>query len=158
MTAHDRALYDAMMAADEAWWHALMRKFPRNASEARYDERGESTSELRALKAAKVASDTAWATRPGGIMSQHFRRNPPTAGPAVDAWTLAHVGAGAALGALRVGPVASLVALALFEVAEAGLRATGTGAGLFAPESRTNVAVDLAAGAVGWLAVKAVRR
>lgn len=98
------------------------------------------------------AMDSLWADEQASLRKFTAGRD------AFDAWTIAHVGAGAALGALRIGPVASLVALVLFEVAEAGLRATGTGAGLFAPESPRNIGVDLAAGAVGWLAVKAVRR
>jgi len=80
-----------------------------------------------------------------------------TDGPTLDAWTLAHIGAGAVLGALKVGPVWTLAALVGFELFEAHLRGQRLGDGLWAPETRANVLADLAAGAAGWAALRALK-
>ncbi len=81
-------------------------------------------------------------------------------GPALDGWTLVHVGAGAALGALRLGWLPTLAALVAFEVFEAHQRSAAhpLGGALAAPESAVNIAVDIGVGLAGWVVARAVRR
>lgn len=82
----------------------------------------------------------------------------PDALPALDSWTLVHIASGAALGALRVGPLWTLGLLVAFELAE-GLarRARPDGRmGVFDPETRANIVGDLAAGVLGWALVRSL--
>lgn len=51
--------YHAARAADRAYNDELTRVYGREACNARYDERGEATPELRALARAKIAADEA---------------------------------------------------------------------------------------------------
>lgn len=53
-------LYEAAKHADDAYQKALEAQFGKNAGDARYDKRGESTLLLRDLKRAKQAADLAW--------------------------------------------------------------------------------------------------
>ena len=56
----DTELYKIAWAADEAWSVALQKTFGKKAGDARYDSRGVSTPELKALRDAKVAADAAY--------------------------------------------------------------------------------------------------
>jgi len=53
------ACFQAAMAADQAWSIELERVFGRAAGDARYDDRGEQTPRLKALRDAKLATDAA---------------------------------------------------------------------------------------------------
>ena len=79
----------------------------------------------------------------------------------LDPWTSIHVGVGAVFGFAGASwPVALLAAVA-YELAEQVIERTETGRRLFgttAPESPANVAVDVAAFAVGYGAARAALR
>ncbi len=76
---------------------------------------------------------------------------------ALDGWTVVHVGAGLALGALGISPWLGVGALVAFEVFEAFLRrGRAGGGGLFEPESARNVGGDIAAGLFGLYLARAV--
>ncbi len=60
MTDTAGLLYEAAKSADNAYQKALEADFGKNAGDARYDKRGESTLLLRDLKQAKKAADLAW--------------------------------------------------------------------------------------------------
>jgi hypothetical protein len=72
----------------------------------------------------------------------------------VDAWTMVHVGAGVAAGALRV-PFGMAMGLAVaYEVVEQGVERTSTGQRFFGssgPESFINAVVDVGVFALGHL-------
>ena len=76
---------------------------------------------------------------------------------ALDRWSWAHVGTGAALAKVRVGPWAAVLLLVGFEVLEAGLRRVSLhGSGLFEYESPRNIVADVALGVLAFLVVRAV--
>jgi hypothetical protein len=53
-------LYQAALNDDIAWSRELRRIYGRRAGDARYDDRGVSTPELRELRTQKVESDKIW--------------------------------------------------------------------------------------------------
>ena len=53
-------LYSVAQRADDAWSKALQLAFGKQAGDARYDARGVSTPELKALNHAKKVADLAW--------------------------------------------------------------------------------------------------
>lgn len=62
MATNRFATYYTALAADAAWSAELQRVFGKRAGDARYDARGVSTPELKALYDAKrVADEVAWA-------------------------------------------------------------------------------------------------
>lgn len=52
MTEYEK-IYAEAMRAEENWTEALTRQFGAKAGEARYDQRGKSTSELASLEATR---------------------------------------------------------------------------------------------------------
>lgn len=57
---HNYILYDACIAADNAWQHALVLRYGRAAGDARYDQRGVATPELRRLKGEYLVAAERW--------------------------------------------------------------------------------------------------
>lgn len=60
MTPEMKTFYDAAVAADEAWWEALVEAFGGEAASARYDKRGVSTVQLKRLHSALLAATDSW--------------------------------------------------------------------------------------------------
>lgn len=60
MTPEMEQLYDAAVAADNAWSEALQRQFGTRAGDARYDKRGVSTLHLKDLHDRFRTANDAW--------------------------------------------------------------------------------------------------
>lgn len=60
MTPEMEHLYRAAMTSDQAWPDAMTRQFGNRADDARYDRRGVSTPEMKALHQNFRAANDAW--------------------------------------------------------------------------------------------------